>query len=206
MQALSNLFELPLAEPAAKFTYETIQKGKNAFGAAHRQVLANIKNAFYPGLGKVDSLDDETLSYVQNRQADLMEKDWQDAQLGVYPISLLFDNPWEEFFRLYPQIWLDAPQTWARADQKNYQDFAPGIDVDSYPQYYIQNFHYQTNGYLSETSAEIYDLQLNFYLVVRLMPCVVGSWLLLKQDWLHSPPSLPAKFGFWMFPVVPDGH
>ncbi|UJB69146.1 methyltransferase domain-containing protein [Acaryochloris sp. 'Moss Beach'] len=159
MQALPNPFDLPVAEPIAKLAYETMQRGKNAFGAVHRQVLGNLKSTLYPGLGKVDSLDDETLAYLQHRQADLMEKDWQDAQLGVYPISLLFDNPWEEFFRLYPQVWLDAPHTWARADQKNYQDFSPGIDVDSYPQYYIQNFHHQTDGYLSETSAEIYDLQ-----------------------------------------------
>lgn len=159
MQVLPNLFDLPLAEPAAKLAYETMQQGKSAFGHVHRQVLANIKTSLYPSLGKVDSLDDGTLEYVQNRQADLMSKDWQDAQAGVYPISLLFDNPWDEFFRLYPQVWIDAPKTWQRADQKKVQDFAPDIDVEGYPQYYVQNFHHQTDGYLGETSAEIYDLQ-----------------------------------------------
>lgn len=159
MQALPNLFDLPIAEPAAKLAYEAIQQGKNVFGVVHRQVLSNLKSTFYPRLGKVDSLDDETLEYVRNRQTDLLERDWQDAQEGVYPVSLLFDQPWDEFFRLYPQVWLDAPQIWQRVDQKKVQEFAPEIDVEGYPRYYIQNFHHQTDGYLSETSAEIYDLQ-----------------------------------------------
>lgn len=159
MQVFPNLFELPIAEPATKLAYETIQKGKNAFGVAHRQVLANIKNTLYPNLSTVQAWDEATLQKVQERQSQLMEKDWQDAQEGVYPISLLFDNPWDEFFRLYPQVWLDAPKTWRRASQKNYQEFASEIDVEGYPQYYVRNFHHQTDGYLGEQSAEIYDLQ-----------------------------------------------
>ena len=30
---------------------------------------------------------------------------------------------------------------------------------EDYPNYYLQNFHHQTDGYLSKHSAEIYDLQ-----------------------------------------------
>ena len=33
------------------------------------------------------------------------------------------------------------------------------IDKVGYPEYYLQNFHYQTDGYLSDMSANLYDLQ-----------------------------------------------
>jgi len=51
----------------------------------------------------------------------LLEADWQDAEQGVYPKSLLFDNPGS--VRYYPMVWLDMPQIWERANQKKYQDF-----------------------------------------------------------------------------------
>ena len=35
--------------------------------------------------------------------------------------------------------------------------FAP--DPERYPAYYLQNFHYQTDGWLSKDSARLYDFQ-----------------------------------------------
>ena len=50
-------------------------------------------------------------------------------------------------------------QIWQRAQKKEYQKFDSAIDKEGYPAYYLQNFHYQTDGYLSDTSANLYDLQ-----------------------------------------------
>jgi ubiquinone/menaquinone biosynthesis C-methylase UbiE len=36
---------------------------------------------------------------------------------------------------------------------------APGGPAARYPDYYVQNFHYQTDGYLSDHSAAVYDFQ-----------------------------------------------
>jgi hypothetical protein len=47
----------------------------------------------------------------------------------------------------------------AAANQKKYQDFSPEVAKDGYPSYYLQNFHHQTDGYLSDASANLYDLQ-----------------------------------------------
>ncbi|NEQ23223.1 MAG: methyltransferase domain-containing protein, partial [Microcoleus sp. SIO2G3] len=101
----------------------------------------------------------ELLLRVQQRLNRLIETDWEDADRGVYPASLLFDNPWSDFFRFYPLLWLDMPQIWDRAHQKRYQDFGEHIKTEGYPSYYLQNFHHQTDGYLSDMSANLYDLQ-----------------------------------------------
>lgn len=191
MQALPNLFDVPFAEPAAKLAYEAMQAGKNAFGYIHRQTLANIKTSIYPSLNKLQDLDEETTEYLQNRQDQLIEKDWQDAQQGIYPISLLFDNPWQEFFQLYPQVWLDAPQTWERASQKKYQEFDPDLNIEGYPSYYLQNFHHQTNGYLGDKSADLYDLQ------VELLFGGTG-------DPMRRRILAPLKRGLATFATIPD--
>lgn len=51
------------------------------------------------------------------------------------------------------------PNTWDRRRKQNYNDLPKNIDNESYPNYYLRNFHHQTDGYLSDFSASIYDLQ-----------------------------------------------
>ena len=51
------------------------------------------------------------------------------------------------------------PNTWDRRRKQNYQDLPKNIDNENYPKYYLRNFHHQTDGYLSDFSASIYDLQ-----------------------------------------------
>ena len=78
----------------------------------------------------------------------------------MYPVDILFDHPWQDFFRYYPEIWIDLPKIWSRLQRKEYQKFSPQIEQQGYPRYYLQNFHHQTDGYLSDMSANLYDLQI----------------------------------------------
>ena len=147
-------------ESLTKFAYQTFQEGKKVFGVAHKTISDRLTDMVVPERkGKVKSLTPETITKLQQRLSDLEEVDWQDAQNGVYPASLLFDNPWSDFFRYYPEVWLDLTQIWQRAQKKEYQKFDSAINKEGYPAYYLQNFHYQTDGYLSDASANLYDLQ-----------------------------------------------
>ncbi|BDI16158.1 methyltransferase [Nostoc cf. commune SO-36] len=149
-----------MPESLTKLTYQTFQQSKNYFGLAHKILSSRLRNLIYPTLEqKTKPIPNELLLKLQQRLDQLLETDWQDAQKGVYPENLLFDNPWDDFFRYYPLVWLDFPQMWERVKQQNYQDFSPEINTDGYPSYYVQNFHHQSNGYLSELSANLYDLQ-----------------------------------------------
>ncbi|BBD64755.1 type 11 methyltransferase [Nostoc commune NIES-4072] len=149
-----------MPESLTKLTYQTFQQSKNYFGLAHKILSSRLRNLVYPTLEqKTKPIPNELLPKLQQRLNQLLETDWQDTQKGVYPESLLFDNPWDDFFRYYPLIWLDFPQMWERVKQQSYQDFSPEIDIDAYPSYYVQNFHHQSNGYLSDLSANLYDLQ-----------------------------------------------
>ena len=148
-----------MPDTLTKLTYQTFQQGKNYFGLAHKILSAQVMNLVSPSGRNTKPIPTEVLQKIQQRLDNLLEVDWQDAEKGIYPQSLLFDNPWEEFFLYYPAVWLDFPQIWERSKQKKYQDFSPEIDTSGYPSYYLQNFHHQTNGYLSDFSANLYDLQ-----------------------------------------------
>ncbi|WP_404786176.1 class I SAM-dependent methyltransferase [Altericista sp. CCNU0014] len=147
-----------------KTAYQALQWSKNIFGLAHKNASTQVGKTLFPANSVAEGqarpvIDEKVLAYLKMRYEALLEQDWNDAQAGFYPIDLLFDTPWDEVARYYPAVWLDLPLLWQRAQSKRYQDFSAEIDTSGYPKYYLQNFHYQTDGYLSDTSAKLYDLQ-----------------------------------------------
>jgi ubiquinone/menaquinone biosynthesis C-methylase UbiE len=152
---------ISMPDTLTKLTYQTFQQGKSIFGLTHKTISSRLLNLLYPPVNelKTQPIEPKILLEIQQRLNQILETDWQDAQKGVYPEEMLFDNPWEDFFRYYPMVCLDIPKIWERANQKRHQDFSPEISTEGYPSYYLQNFHHQTDGYLSDMSANLYDLQ-----------------------------------------------
>lgn len=149
-----------MPDTLTKFAYQTLQQGKQYFGFAHKTISSRIMNTVAPvERTEPNPLNPEMIQRIQASIDALLETDWQDAEAGVYPKSTLFENRWDDFFRYYPEMCLDVPKIWDRASSKRYQDFSDGIDTTGYPDYYVQNFHHQTDGYFSDTSANLYDLQ-----------------------------------------------
>ncbi len=161
MDSTAPLNQLDQAlQPLTKLAYQTFQQGKGAFALAHKAMSSRLTSLALPDREEnVQSLSPEILSDLQQRFNQLLEIDWKQAEQGIYPTSLLFENPWDDFFVYYPVVWLDMPSIWERLQKRRYQEFSPDIDTEGYPSYYLQNFHHQTNGYLSDLSANLYDLQ-----------------------------------------------
>lgn len=149
-----------MPDTLTKLAYQTFQQGKSIFGLTHKTVSTQLLQMVSPPKTvQSKPLDPDLLKLIYKRMGTLLETDWQDAENGVYPKELLFDNPWDDFFRYYPLMCLDTPFIWERANKREYHTFDPTIDTSGYPKYYLQNFHHQTNGYLSDLSANLYDLQ-----------------------------------------------
>jgi len=150
-----------MSDTLTKLTYQAFQQGKSLFGLTHKAISSQLLNLIHPPVNELQTkpIEPNLLGEIQKRLNQILETDWQDAERGVYPTTLLFDNPWEDFFRYYPVVWMDLPKMWERVNQRKYHDFSPEIQTEGYPSYYVQNFHHQTDGYLSDMSANLYDLQ-----------------------------------------------
>ena len=149
-----------MPDTLTKMAYQAFQDGKNYFGLGHKAIATQLREWLRPSIKfELKSISPEFLEEITRRRQALLETDWQDAEAGIYPKSLLFDNPWMDFFQYYPAIWLDLPAIWDRVEADNVYDFDADIDTSNYPNYYLRNFHNQTNGYLSDLSANIYDTQ-----------------------------------------------
>jgi ubiquinone/menaquinone biosynthesis C-methylase UbiE len=97
------------------------------------------------------------VQHLMRRVRDLHERDLANVEAGLYPRELLFDIPLGRYLRALPQLVLDTPRVVRRMRARDYQDI-PLVDKQRYPAYYRRNFHWQTDGYFSEHSAEVYEL------------------------------------------------
>lgn len=91
----------------------------------------------------------------------LHKKDSQNIADGFYPIDVLYpENPIKHALR-YPSVLIDAFKAARRRKDKVSDEFLPESQefLDTLPEYYKRNFHFQTSGYLSEVSAELYEHQ-----------------------------------------------
>ena len=157
--------------------YKISQHGKSAFTSIHliaciqlsHVMAATISfvekiltgNLSMPNCKTVPIFERATRQLLGKRYQDLLASDWQEALDSVYPISLIFDIPLWHYLRRYPLFCIDIAMRGYRVQKQHIRVFSSLIDTDPYPKYYLQNFHYQTDGYLSETSAELYDLQVD---------------------------------------------
>ncbi len=99
---------------------------------------------------------DELRALLRRRTA-LHARDLANVDAGLYPRELLFDIPVRQFLRSLPRLVADTPRVVKRMRSGDYQDI-PSVDKQRYPAYYRRNFHWQTDGYFSEHSAEVYEL------------------------------------------------
>ncbi len=143
-----------------KFAYQTLQQGKGLVGLAHKEVSTKLMELLVPdAIPQTKPVTTDLLLQLKESIKQLEEIDWLDAENGIYPKNLLFEAPWFQWLLKYPLVWLDMPFTWNRRKAKRFQDLPKGVNKEMYPKYYLQNFHGQTDGYLSDYSAGIYDIQ-----------------------------------------------
>ena len=95
---------------------------------------------------------------LRGRIKALFERDFRDAEEGLYPRELIASLPWGEYLAALPRLLADLPGTRARIQDNRFDELGPDAHA-RYPRYYARNFHFQTDGYLGDTSARLYDLQ-----------------------------------------------
>jgi ubiquinone/menaquinone biosynthesis C-methylase UbiE len=98
-------------------------------------------------------------SRLRRDLAALFEEDWRNISAGLYraPESL-GDGPLHSL-RKAVRYFGDLARVERRRRSGAINEVAGAADAGRFPRYYLQNFHYQTDGYLSAHSAQLYDHQ-----------------------------------------------
>ena len=78
--------------PFSKLAYQTLQQGKGLAGLVHKDLSTRLMSLVAPeAVPSTESVPPELMSTLRSAMAKLEERDWADAEQGVYPEDLLFD-------------------------------------------------------------------------------------------------------------------
>ncbi len=91
----------------------------------------------------------------------LLKQDAQNIATGVYPVTVLKPERLQSHFMRFPLLIWDGIKIYNRRVKKLHQSFSLKAQqhLHEVPEYFRRNYHFQTDGYLSEHSAELYEHQ-----------------------------------------------
>ncbi len=92
---------------------------------------------------------------------ELLIEDAKRASEGLFPLSLLAPQSPLRHAKSLIDVWADGVRVAWRMKQRSHTEFSEKAreELSHAPSYYQRNFHFQTDGYLSEESAKRYDHQ-----------------------------------------------
>jgi ubiquinone/menaquinone biosynthesis C-methylase UbiE len=91
----------------------------------------------------------------------LLRRDWENVRAGIYRNPGAFGDGPARHLAGAIGYFRDLPRVAERSRRNGFDDLLadPPAELRAYPSYYLRNFHYQTDGYLSRHSARLYDQQ-----------------------------------------------
>lgn len=147
---------MQLAQSLVGAAYRTQQMGLLLPALAAQKLVRVVTRQSSP------PLQPELQRELDQRFRDLLQTDLDNVRKGLYPEALLFQFPLREYGKLIPTLMSELPRTLRRKASNAYQDLPSEARPASYPPYFRRTFHWQTDGYLSLRSAELYDVSVEW--------------------------------------------
>src|SRR5437763_8099719 len=137
-----------------------------------------------------EKLRGRTMPDRQRLLADLwrlIEQDWRNIEAGLYaPPEDAEGGPLAGLRRAI-DFFADLRAVEARRHGEPAEALLPEAPPDRYPGYYRRKFHFQTDGYLSEASAERYDYQVEVLFGGAAAPMRRQALVPLREALLRHP-------------------
>jgi ubiquinone/menaquinone biosynthesis C-methylase UbiE len=89
----------------------------------------------------------------------LQRRDAENVRRGVYPLPIEDEGSLAAHIEALRRMFADLPASNERRIAGRGEEAAALPEAEGLPDYYARNFHFQTDGYLSDESARLYDIQ-----------------------------------------------
>ncbi|MEM8838468.1 MAG: class I SAM-dependent methyltransferase [Pseudomonadota bacterium] len=159
---------LPLERAATRLAYGLTQGVRVAWytgqGVAMRQIIKRMEKDLPPPKRSFTppSTPTPNLPTLLRGVAALLSEDMRNVEEGLYPMPVDERGGLPAILNRARRFFADAPKVQMRRREDRHQEvFEEHRDESDLPRYYLQNFHFQTDGWLSRESAELYDTQVD---------------------------------------------
>jgi ubiquinone/menaquinone biosynthesis C-methylase UbiE len=91
--------------------------------------------------------------------AKLLQQDLANVEAGIYPLPADHDGPFLAMLERSRRFFEDLPEVHRRREEGGLREVLSEETHGKRPAYYLQNFHFQSGGWMTRDSAERYDTQ-----------------------------------------------
>ncbi len=149
-----------MANPLGRALYRLSQTARVAWFGGHH-ILANRlgrKTAFAEQGVRVEN-DYPNRRLFLGEMQKLFERDWKNIEDGLYAAPAALDRGAVNALRNSIDFLRDVPEVARRRRDQVHDEVKAEEPRQGMPDYYMQNFHFQSGGWLTEDSAKRYDFQ-----------------------------------------------
>lgn len=141
--------------PFDRLMYEVSQGVRSAWFGGHYAVAMRLA----PRIEASPARSMPSWSAIRTDLEDLFRRDWAHVETGLYPAPDPFGSGPVRAIERSLAFFRDLAAVNRRRRAGDALEVARAARHRQYPRYYLQNFHFQSGGYLSGESARLYDHQ-----------------------------------------------
>jgi ubiquinone/menaquinone biosynthesis C-methylase UbiE len=102
--------------------------------------------------------------YIYAEMIRLFMQDLANVEAGIYPVPADHDGSLSTVIHRSRLFFEDLPKIHRRRERRAYNEVLSKETRGKRPSYYLQNFHFQSGGWMTDDSAERYDTQVEVLL------------------------------------------
>jgi ubiquinone/menaquinone biosynthesis C-methylase UbiE len=153
----------PVSQPSMLIAYLLRQLPRMAWYAGHLYVMRRLADEVRRRESNDGQSKPRSHSGVQKRLdadiATLLAQDLANVEAGIYPLPSDHDGSLFTMLNRSRLFFRDLPSIEARRKRHSTREVLTEKTHGRRPDYYLQNFHFQSGGWLTMESAERYDTQ-----------------------------------------------
>ncbi len=153
----------PVAPFATRAAYGARQLLRIAWYLGHGIAMSRINRRAPAGGGERPRPRTELPVPGRNRfvadMTGLLQRDLDNIAAGIYPLPADHDGSWRTLLERSRLFFEDVPVVRRRRESGAHSEVLTEATRGTRPRYYLQNFHFQSGGWMTEDSARRYDTQ-----------------------------------------------
>ena len=146
-----------MASPLEKLAFHTTQRLRVSWYSGQKWLSSQLTQR-RPAAPELKQRMPDGARLLADLRA-LIEQDWRNIEDGHYRLPEAIVLRPVAALRKAGRYFADLREVDARRRADSNDEVFRATPRGRYPRYFLQNFHYQTDGYLSRRSAELYDHQ-----------------------------------------------